>query len=82
MFLSTLLKSRATTRQLATVATQVMTPATQGVRLFSTPQPTAEELAQKREEWGEKYSDECFAFEKEWEAISKKIEQEYAYIIH
>ncbi len=38
------------------------------LKAFST-QPTAEEAAKKAEEWGEKYSDECFAFEKEWEAI-------------
>jgi hypothetical protein len=27
---------------------------------------TPEELAKNREEWGEKYSDECFRFEQEW----------------
>jgi len=32
--------------------------------MFSTPTP--DELAKNREEWGEKYSDECFTFEKEW----------------
>lgn len=44
------------------------------VRHFS--QPTAEEAAKKREEWGEQYSDECFTFEKEWKLIADKIEKE------
>jgi hypothetical protein len=38
--------------------------------------PTEAELAKNREEWGIKYTDECFKFEKEWKAISEKIEQE------
>lgn len=37
---------------------------------------TPEELAKSREEWGEKYSDECFQFEKEWKGIAGKIEKE------
>lgn len=45
------------------------------VRFFSSA-PTPDELAKNREEWGEKYSDECFAFEKEWKTISEKIEKE------
>jgi hypothetical protein len=36
----------------------------------------SDEASKRAQEWGEKYSDECFAFEKEWEAISKKIETE------
>jgi hypothetical protein len=40
----------------------------------STKPPTEEELAKNREEWGEKYTDEAFRFEKEWKAISDKIE--------
>ena len=48
------------------------------MRVFSTTkaEPKAEELAKSREEWGEKYSDECFKFEKEWKIISEKIEKE------
>lgn len=47
-------------------------------RYFSAQQaaPTPEELAKNREEWGEKYSDECFKFEQEWKQISDKIEKE------
>lgn len=48
-------------------------------RYFSTPAEAAgtpEELAKTREEWGEKYSDECFKFEKEWKMIADKIEKE------
>jgi large subunit ribosomal protein L7/L12 len=44
------------------------------VRAFAAA-PT-EAAAKNAEEWGEKYSDECFAFEKEWEIISKKIDNE------
>jgi hypothetical protein len=36
---------------------------------------TEEELAKNREEWGVKYSDEAFKFEKEWKAIADKIEE-------
>jgi hypothetical protein len=63
-------------RQLAAVAFQALQggQATQvAVRAFSAP---TDDAAKRAEEWGEKYSDECFAFEKEWEAISKKIENE------
>ncbi len=45
-------------------------------RYFSAAQPSQEELAKNREEWGEKYSDECFQFEKEWKQIADKIEKE------
>jgi hypothetical protein len=38
--------------------------------------PTQGELDQSKAEWNEKYSDECFKFEKEWKAISGKIESE------
>jgi len=37
---------------------------------------TPEELAKNREEWGEKYSDECFRFEQEWKQIADKVEKE------
>jgi hypothetical protein len=40
------------------------------MRTFST------EAEKAKEEWGEKYSDECFAFEKEWKQIADKIEKE------
>ena len=46
------------------------------VRAFSAA-PTEVEAAKAKEEWGEKYSDECFQFEKEWKVISGKIENEY-----
>jgi hypothetical protein len=39
-----------------------------------TPEPTPEELEKNRHEWGIKYDDECFKFEKEWEAIASAIE--------
>ena len=54
--------------------------------MFSTEQkvedvpPTEEELARNRDEWGIKYTDECFKFEKEWKAIADKIDAEYNYI--
>ena len=65
-------------RQLALTATQALnnTCGTASVRYFSAAQPTQEELAKNREEWGEKYSDECFQFEKEWKLIADKIEKE------
>jgi len=50
------------------------------VRFFSqtaeAAKPTSAEATKPKEEWGEKYSDECFTFEKEWKAISEKIEKE------
>jgi hypothetical protein len=33
-------------------------------------------LAANREEWGEKYTDEAYRFEKEWEQIARKISDE------
>ena len=39
--------------------------------------PSEEELKNAREEWGFKYDDEAFRFEKEWKAIADKIETEY-----
>lgn len=45
-------------------------------RLFSAQEPTAEEIKQNKEEWGEKYHDEIFKFEKEWQMISQKISAE------
>jgi hypothetical protein len=30
------------------------------------PEPTQEEVAANRDEWGIKYNDECLKFEKEW----------------
>ena len=64
-------------RQLAAAAFQTLqapTASMVNIRCFAA--PADNEAAKKAEEWGEKYSDECFAFEKEWEAISKKIEDE------
>ena len=46
------------------------------MRAFSAT-PTDAEAAKAKEEWGDKYSDECFKFEKEWKQISDKIEKEY-----
>jgi len=43
-------------------------------RLFSAPTPA--DLAKGKEEWGEKYSDECFKFEQEWKLIADKVEKE------
>ena len=54
----------------AAQSTQVST------RFFSAAAATPQEHAKKSEEWGEKYSDECFAFEKEWKIIADKIEKE------
>jgi hypothetical protein len=72
MMLSTILKKHH--RALFSAATQ---SAQVQIRPFSSQgAPTPEELAKNREEWGEKYSDECFAFEKEWKQISDKIEKE------
>ena len=42
----------------------------------SVPEPTQEELAANREQWGIKYDDECFKFEKEWEIIAGAVERE------
>ena len=39
-------------------------------------EPTKEELEAGRVEWGIKYDDECLKFEKEWEIIAKKVENE------
>ena len=39
--------------------------------------PTEKELADGRDEWGFKYDDECFKFEKEWKMIADKVESEY-----
>ena len=65
MFIQSIIKKQHRTLvssilQTATQATVANVP----VRMFSTPTP--DELAKNREEWGEKYSDECFTFEKEW----------------
>ena len=40
------------------------------------PEPTKEELETGRAEWGLKYDDECFKFEKEWEIIAHKVQEE------
>jgi hypothetical protein len=40
------------------------------------PEPTKEDLEAGRVEWGLKYDDECFKFEKEWEIIAKKVQDE------
>ena len=63
-------------RQLAAAAIQGLQTTQVGVRGFTASAQTPTEQSKKAEEWGEKYSDECFAFEKEWEAIANKIENE------
>ena len=40
------------------------------------PEPTQEEIAAGREQWGVQYDDECLKFEKEWQMIAEKVEQE------
>ncbi len=49
----------------------------QANRYFSTEdvKPTEEELAKNRDEWDEKYQDECFRFEKEWKIIADQVDQ-------
>ena len=67
-------------RQLALTAVQAFNnTSSNGLtqRAFSAA-PTDAEAAKAKEEWGEKYSDECFKFEKEWKQISDKIENEYS----
>ena len=39
-------------------------------------EPSKEDLEAGRHEWGLKYDDECFKFEKEWEIIAKKVQDE------
>lgn len=63
-------------RQLAAAAFQTLQAPTAMVNIRCFAAPADNDAAKKAEEWGEKYSDECFAFEKEWETISKKIEDE------
>ena len=44
-------------------------------------QPTQEEVDANRHEWGIKYNDECLKFEKEWEEIARRVEDEnFVYI--
>jgi hypothetical protein len=78
MFISSILKKQH--RQLASASLQMLNQASLAgptqlqARYFAAPaQQTPEEV---KEEWGEKYSDECFKFEKEWKLISEKIENE------
>ena len=40
------------------------------------PEPTKEEIEEGRKQWGIQYDDECLKFEKEWELISAKVEEE------
>ena len=40
------------------------------------PEPTKEEIEAGRAEWGIKYDDECLKFEKEWQEIASRVEQE------
>lgn len=65
-------------RQLAAVVFQTIQggSSTVSLRSFSAPTEVVAAKAKAAEEWGEKYSDECFKFEKEWESISKKVEDE------
>ena len=51
-------------------------PAEDKKEASSVPEPTKEELEAGRLEWGIKYDDECLKFEKEWEIIAQKVEQE------
>lgn len=71
---------RQVVAQLLTLNSATPATSTQAVRFFSqtaeAAKPTPGEAAKPKEEWGEKYSDECFTFEKEWKAISEKIEKE------
>ena len=57
-------------------------------RTFSTeqeaspvPEPTDAEKEAARTEWGIKYDDECLKFEKEWEIIAKKVQEEQSVYI-
>ena len=52
------------------------------LRYFSAPQQQQTPEEKNREEWGEKYSDECFKFEQEWKQIADKIEKEYSLLSH
>lgn len=40
------------------------------------PEPTKEEIEANRAEWGIKYNDECLKFEKEWEIIAQRVQDE------
>ena len=54
-------------RQLAVTAVQALNNTSSNsfaFRAFSAPADA--EATKAKEEWGEKYSDECFKFEKEW----------------
>lgn len=42
----------------------------------SVPEPTQAEKDAHKHEWGIKYNDECLKFEKEWELIASKVENE------
>ena len=44
-------------------------------RFFSA-DPTKSELEAGKIEWGIKYDDECLKFEKEWEIIARKVQNE------
>jgi len=60
--------------------------AAQQVRFFSAEEaekPAAEqfskeELEKGRQQWGIQYDDECLKFEKEWEEIARKVQDEQA----
>ena len=39
-------------------------------------EPTAAEVEANKEEWGIKYDDECLKFEKEWQEIADKVQNE------
>ena len=39
-------------------------------------EPTAAEVDANREEWGIKYDDECLKFEKEWQEIAEKVQND------
>lgn len=39
-------------------------------------EPTQAEKDAHKQEWGIKYDDECLNFEKEWEVVAKKVQDE------
>ena len=39
-------------------------------------QPSQDEIAANKAEWGIKYDDECLKFEKEWKLVADKIDAE------
>ena len=46
------------------------------------PEPTDEEKQKYRDQWGLKYDDECFKFEKEWEQIARDRDESQMAALH